>query len=41
MFEYFTDFTLGLVPFLVDGENYCHEEQVNLQTMPRGSIGGI
>ena len=26
MFEYFTDCTLGQVPFLADGENYCHEK---------------
>jgi len=26
MFDYFTDFTLGQVPFLADGENYCHNE---------------
>ena len=24
MFDYFTDCTLGQVPFLADGENYCH-----------------
>ncbi len=26
MFDYFTDCTLGQVPFLADGENYCHNE---------------
>ena len=26
MFDYFTDCTLGQVPFLADGENYCHDE---------------
>jgi len=26
MFDYFTDCTLGQVPFLADGENYCHVE---------------
>ena len=26
MFDYFTDCTLGQVPFLADGENYCHAE---------------
>ena len=26
MFDYFTDCTLGQVPFLADGENYCHEK---------------
>jgi hypothetical protein len=26
MFDYFTDCTLGQVPILADGENYCHAE---------------
>jgi hypothetical protein len=26
MFDYFTDCTLGQVPFLAGGENYCHEK---------------
>jgi hypothetical protein len=26
MFDYFTDCTLGQVPFLADGEDYCHNE---------------
>ena len=26
MFDYFTDCNLGQVPFLADGENYCHNE---------------
>jgi hypothetical protein len=26
MFDYFTDCTLGQVPCLADGENYCHAE---------------
>ena len=26
MFDYFTDCTLGQVPFLADGENYCHNK---------------
>jgi hypothetical protein len=26
MFDYFTDCTLGQVPVLADGENYCHNE---------------
>ena len=26
MFDYFTDCTLGQLPFLADGENYCHNE---------------
>jgi hypothetical protein len=44
MFDYFTDCTLGQVPFLADGENYCHNEhylKVDSQTMLQGSIGGI
>ena len=44
MFDYFTDCTLGQVPFLADGENYCHNKhylKVDSQTMLQGSIGGI
>jgi len=27
MFDYFTHCTLGQVPFLADGENYCHNKR--------------
>jgi hypothetical protein len=26
MYQYWTDFTLGQVPFKVEGEDYCHEK---------------
>jgi hypothetical protein len=44
MFDYFTDCTLGQVLFLVDGEKSAMGSiisMVNMQMMPRGSIGGI
>jgi hypothetical protein len=45
MFDYFTDCTLGQVPFLADGENYCHNEHYLKGRLAddaeRESIGGI
>ena len=44
MFDYFTDCTLGQVPFLADGENCYHAKHFlkgKSQTITRGSIGGI
>jgi len=44
MFDYFTDCTLGQVPFLVDGEKYCHNKHFlkgKLTDDAKGSSGGI